>query len=86
MQFSYMEVEMNPKNATRVELAAAQALVTWKKQFASLVRAGASELAVADNSEEITFKHYQQAAEQAIQELGYLIKSESNPNERRHAA
>ena len=81
-----MEVEMKLETATQIELSAARALVGWKNQFANLVRTGANEIAIANGSEEITWQNYQQAAEQAIKELGNLIKSETNPNERRHAA
>ena len=77
---------MKLESTTRIELSAAQALVSWKNQFANLVKTGANEIATANGSEEISWQHYQQAAEQAIIELGNLIKTETNPNERRNAA
>jgi hypothetical protein len=81
-----MEVEMNPGSPTRIELSAAQALVHWKNEFANLVKSSASKIATANGSDEVTLENYQQAAEQAIADLGNLIKSETNSNERRIAA
>lgn len=77
---------MNQEPATKIESAAAEALVEWKHQFGNLVRAGANELATADGCEEITLKHYQQAASKALLKIGNLIKFESDKNERRPAA
>ena len=77
---------MNQEPATKVQSAAAEALVEWKHQFGKLVRAGAMELATADGCEEITLEHYQQAANTALLKIGNLIKFESDQNERRPAA
>jgi hypothetical protein len=77
---------MTQEPATKIELAAAEALVDWKHQFGKLVRAGANELATADGCEEITLKHYQQAAKKALLKLGNLMNFETDQNERRPAA
>lgn len=86
MEGSNMEVGMNQARATKIQSAAAEALVEWKHRFGSLVRAGAMELATADGCEEITLEHYQQAATTALLKIGNLIKFESDHNERRPAA
>jgi hypothetical protein len=86
MRASKKEVDMNQEPATKIEFAAAEALVEWKHQFGKLVRAGASELATADGCAEITLKHYQQAANRALLKIGNLINFESDQNERRPAA
>jgi uncharacterized protein with beta-barrel porin domain len=77
---------MKQELATKIELAAAEALVEWKHQFGKLVRTCASEFATADGCEEITLKHYQQAAKKALLKIGNLVNLESDQNERRPAA
>ena len=70
----------------KIEFEAANSLVSWKNQFAQMVKTKAAETASADGVKTVTWQHYHEAAAQAIIEMSEVIKSEQNPNERREAA
>ena len=65
------------KTLDAVQVRATNALADWKYSFSRSVRRNAHAIAVRDgHSDEITEKHYQLAAQIALQELAEQISVE----------
>lgn len=73
--FGDMEAEMEPNTKLRVDVEAANALVTWSALFADEVCEGAKRIAnQSTNPTLVTLSHYRQAAQAALELLAASIR------------